>query len=332
MSESPAFPALVQYFFAQHLSAHKKASPRTVAAYRDTFRLFLAFLQDRTGRSPANLSVADLDAPAVLAFLQHLESDRRNEVRSRNARLCAIRSFFRVVSIRDPASIAVVNRVLAIPSKRTDRPLITFLTREEIDALLAAPDQTTWLGSRDHALLLALYNTGARASEITALLPREVTFGAQTLVELHGKGRKERTVPLWPQTGRVLQRWFQKLPAGGNVPAFPTTRGTVLSADALDHLIQKAVSKAALRCPSLKSKRITPHVVRHTTAMHLLQSGVDIAVIALWLGHESIETTHGYVEADLSMKQRALDKLAPANGRLSRFRPADELMQFLSHL
>jgi integrase/recombinase XerD len=332
MNDSTCLPSTVQYFFTQHLCGHKQVSPRTITAYRDTFRLLLAFLQGRTGRAPNSLTMADLDAPAILAFLGHLESERHNQVRSRNARLGAIRSFFRVVAVRDPASMAIVNRVLAIPTKRTDRRLVTYLTRVEMDTVLAAPDQATWLGRRDHALLVTLYNSGARASEIIGLRCGQVSFGANTYVQLHGKGRKQRTVPLWPQTAPVLQRWFHELEASAESLAFPTIRGSVLSADALNRLLQQAVHHAGTNCPSLLTKRVTPHVVRHTTAMHLLQSGVDIAVIALWLGHESIETTHGYVEADLASKQKALEKLAPVQHKLHRYQPQDELLQFLSGL
>ena len=332
MNTSPSLSSLVQYFFTQHLCEHRRSSPKTVLAYRDTFRLLFSFLQSRTGHAPTALTIADLDAPAILAFLDHLESGRHNQIRSRNARLAAIRSFFRIVAVRDPANLGLVNRVLAIPTKRTDHRLITYLTRVEMDAVLAAPDPAGWLGRRDHALLLAMYNSGARASEILNMRCGQVTFGSNTYVQLHGKGRKERTVPLWPQTARVVQRWFHELEATNDSLAFPTIRRTVMSADGLNHLLQQAVQRASTDCPSLLTKRVTPHVVRHATAMHLLQSGVDIATIALWLGHESIETTHGYVEADLASKQKALEKLAPAQGQLHRFQPEDELMRFLAGL
>jgi integrase/recombinase XerD len=332
VNTSPTLSSLVQYFFTQHLCEHRRSSARTIVAYRDTFRLLLNFLQARTGRAPTALTLADLDAPAILAFLDHIETERHNQIRSRNARLGAIRSFFRIVAVRDPANLGLVNRVLAIPTKRTDHRLVTYLTRVEMDAVLAAPDPATWLGRRDHSLLLTMYNSGARASEIINLRCTQVTFSSNTYVQLHGKGRKERTVPLWPQTARVLQRWFHELEATADSLAFPTIRRTVLSADGLNHLLQHAVQRAATDCPSLLTKRVTPHVIRHATAMHLLQSGVDIATIALWLGHESIETTHGYVEADLASKQRALEKLAPAQGQLQRYQPEDELLRFLAGL
>jgi site-specific recombinase XerD len=332
MRTASHFSSLVQCFFTQHLCEHKQVSPRTITAYRDAFRLLFAFMQDRTGRPPSDLEITDLDAPDVLAFLEYLESVRANTPRSRNARLTAIRSFFRFASVRDVDHLAIINRVLAIPTKRTDRPLITFLTRSEIDVILASTDLETWLGSRDHALLLTMYNTGARASELTNLKCGQVSFGSPTMIQLHGKGRKDRSVPLWPQTSRVLQQWFRVLQADENAFAFPSIRLSVLSADALDRVVQRAVAKAIPKCPDLAQKRVTPHVIRHTTALHLLQSGVDIAVIALWLGHESIETTHGYVEADLELKQRALDKLTPAAGKVTRFKAGDSMLRFLAAL
>jgi integrase/recombinase XerD len=324
--------SMVQSFFTQHLTEHKQVSPRTVTAYRDTFRLLFTFVQSKTSRAPSEVEIQELDAPMILEFLDYLESARSNQARSRNARLSAIRSFFKYASLRDVEHLAIANRVLAIPNKRAARPMITYLTRPEVDAILAAPDRETWLGSRDHALLLAMYNTGARSSKMTGATRGQVSFGSTALFQLHGKGRKERTVPLWPQTARVLHRWFQMLEGDDRTLAFPSIRGTTLSADALDYLLQCAVKKASAMCPDLANKRVTPHVMRHTTAMHLLQSGVDIAVIALWLGHESIETTHGYVEADLEAKQRALDKLIPASGKVSRYRAGDSLLQFLAKL
>lgn len=332
MTTRAHFSSLVQCFFTQHLCEHKQVSPRTITAYRDTFRLLFAFLKEQTGRSPSDLEIADLDAPAVLAFLDHLESTRENTPRSRNARLAAVRSFFRFVSARDVDHLAIVNRVLTIPNKRTNKPLITFLTRPEISAILNTLDRKTWLGSRDHALLLTMYNTGARASELTHMKCGQVSFSSPTMVQLHGKGRKDRSVPLWPQTSRVLEHWFRVLHADENALAFPSLHLSALSADALDRLLKRAVKKAIPKCPDLVQKNITPHVIRHTTAMHLLQSGVDIAVIALWLGHESIETTHGYVEADLELKQSALDRLTPVAGRVSRFKAGDSLLAFLAKL
>jgi integrase/recombinase XerD len=265
-------------------------------------------------------------------FFNHLEQQRGNTVRSRNLRLAAIRSFFRLVALRDPASVAIVIRVLAIPSKRTDKKLIGYLTRDEVDALLAAPDRNTWKGLCDHALLLTLYNSGARVSEITALERNQVHFGPSTFLQLKGKGRKERVIPLWPHTSRILQAWFQELGSlGGNI-AFPSARGRSLSRDGVDFILQRAVQTAAARCPSLATRKITPHVMRHATAMHLLQAGVDMATIALWLGHESIETTHVYIQTDLAIKEQALAKLNPVDGTMARFTADDPLLGFLASL
>jgi integrase/recombinase XerD len=227
----------------------------------------------------SSLTLTDLSAPAILDFLEHLESKRGNSVRSRNARLCAIKSFFHIVGVRDPANLPLVSQILAIPSKKTQRGLITYLTKEEVDAILAAPDQATWGGSRDHALLLTLYNSGARASEITSLLCRQVTFGSHTFIHLHGKGRKDRTVPLWAQTARVLQVWFQKVESKPESVAFPSVRGGCLSADALDLLLQKAVDKGINRCPSLTKKRVTPHVFRHYAGFRTIPGELEFGLI-----------------------------------------------------
>jgi integrase/recombinase XerD len=323
---------ILQYFFTEHLTSHKQVSPRTIVAYRDSFRLLLQFLKKKTGKQPSTLCVIDLDAPVILAFLESLEEQRDNQVCSRNARLTAIRSFFRVVALRDPASVGIVNRVLGIPRKRTDKRLVGYLTREEIDAVLAAPDQSTWIGRRDYALLLTMYNSGARLSEMTCIRRGQVKFDSTTYLQLHGKGRKERVIPLWTKTGRVLRNWFRELELKATEVAFPSVRGTPLSSDGLDYILQQAVKRAAEACPSLLTKRVTPHLIRHTSAMHLLQAGVDMAVIALWLGHESIETTHIYVEADLATKERALERIAPANSSVRRFKADDTLLAFLASL
>ena len=331
MIESMALAPILQFFFTEHLSSHKQVSPRTVLAYRDSFRLLLQFVHGKTGKAPSSLCVQDLDAPVILSFLDDLEQQRKNTVVSRNARFAAIRSFFRVVALRDPASVGIVTRVLAIPVKRTDKRLVGYLTREEMDAVLAAPNQSQWLGRRDYALLLTMYNSGARLSELTCLRRNQVIFGPTTYLRLHGKGRKEREVPLWAKTARVLQQWFRELQSSEEI-VFPTIRRTPLSDDAVNHVLKQAVKRASTGCPTLTAKRVTPHVFRHTTAMHLMQSGVDMAVIALWLGHESIETTHKYVEADLATKERALDRIAPKDQKARRFKPDDKLMAFLSSI
>jgi integrase/recombinase XerD len=328
----PSFSVLMQAFFSEHLANHKRASPETICSYRDTFRLLLKFVQEKQRTMPSDVAVTDLDAPVILSFLDHLEAARRNSIRSRNLRLAAIRSFFRYIALRDPDSLPIIARVLAIPVKRADHRLVSYLTRPEVDALLAAPDRAHWLGRRDHALLLTFYNTGARLSELKELKRSAAVFGATASLHLHGKGRKDRQVPLWPNTARILRDWFSENADVSGDLAFPNARKGALSSDGVAYILNRAVTRAILHCPSLSSKRVTPHVLRHTTAMHLLQSGVDIAVIALWLGHETIETTHIYVEADLVIKEKALGKLASPKTKSSRFKPSDRLISFLSSL
>jgi integrase/recombinase XerD len=323
---------LLQNFFVDYLCTQKRASSQTIVSYRDTFRLLLEFVRDKHGIEPAAACVVDLDVPILLSFLDHLEQTRHNSIRSRNLRLAAIRSFFRVVALRDPASVNQAARVLAIPVKRADRQIVKALSRTEMEAILAAPDLKQWSGRRDHALLLTLYNSGARVSEITALEKSQFRFGVNSFLHLHGKGRKERTVPLWTKTARALQSWFRELSPQQTDLAFPSARGRRLTRNGVDYILQQAVDRAVAGCPSLHDKKITPHSVRHTTATHLLQSGVDISVIALWLGHESIETTHIYLEADLTTKERALSKLAPAGVEVPRFKAKDEVLAFLATL
>ncbi len=332
MTSSPQLSPLLQGFFAEHLLVHKCVSPQTVASYRDAFRLLLGFIQIRTGIAPSYLGLAHLDAPTILSFLDDLEQGRGNSVRSRNLRLTAIRSFFRYTALHEPGSLEQIAQVLAIPVKRAPRRLVTYLTRTEMEALLSAPDRSRWSGNRDHSLLLMLYNTGARVSEIATLRRSQITFGASSFVQLYGKGRKERTVPLWSKTVRTLRSWFCELGCERDTLIFPNARGGPLSRHGVAFLIGRAAEAAYTECPSLASKQVSPHVLRHTTAMHLFQSGVDQAVIALWLGHESLETTHMYVEADLAMKERALAKLDPPKGTSRRFSPTDQLVAFLESL
>ncbi len=323
---------LVQAFFTDHLVRQRRASPQTVASYRDTFRLLFHHLSQATGRKPSDLTLDDLQAKAIMRFLDCIERDRGNSVQTRNARLAAIRSFFRLVTLREPARIDLAAQVLAIPTKRADRRLIGYLTRPEIDAIVATPNTQTWNGKRDYALLLTLYNTGARISEILSLRQHNLAFGATSLLHLKGKGRKERSVPLWPTTSRTLRAWVTDCGDSADRILFPSARGGPLSTDGATYILQQAVRRALPSCPSLKAKRISPHVIRHTTAMHLLQSGVEIAVIALWLGHESLDTTHMYIQADLKTKEQALGKLQPAAGGFPRFKPDDALLAFLSAL
>lgn len=329
---SITFAALLQDFFLLRLGTQRGASARPIASYRDTFELLLRFAERHTGRSPSVLSLRDLDAPLVLGFLDHLERERRNSPRTRNVRLAAIRSFMRYASVRDPASLAVAQRVLAIPMKRFDRPVLGFLTREEVAAILEAPDRSTWSGRRDAVLLATLYNTGARVSEITGLRVANVLVDRESAVHLYGKGRKQRVMPLWKSTAAHLRAWLGEIDRTPDAPLFPSRAGKALSRSGVQNRLQLALSKSVERCPSLRGRRISPHTMRHTTAMHLLQSGVALAVIALWLGHESPQTTHGYVEADLTMKEAALRRVPDPAPRRARFRASDPLLAFLDGL
>ena len=328
---SPLAP-LLEVFFMERLQRQRRASSHTVMAYRDAFRLLLAFAEKRTGKAPSALLLADIDAPLVGAFLDHLERERANSIRTRNARLAAIRSFFRFAAIREPAHAGLIQRVLAIPQKRFDRDLVTFLTTAEVDALLAAPDTTTRLGRRDHALLLLAVQTGLRLAELTSLRADDLVLGATAQVRCHGKGRKERCTPLSRTTARVLRAWIAECDATGGDLVFRSLRGTHLSHDAVERLVAKYVSLAGSKCPTLARKHVTPHVLRHTTAVQLLEAGIDRAVIALWLGHEQVETTQIYLDADLAMKERALARTASPGARRGRFRPRDSLLTFLEGL
>jgi integrase/recombinase XerD len=329
---SPGFATLLQDFFCLRLLAQRNASPRTIATYRDAFRLLLGYVQKHHRKAPAALSLADLDAPLVLAFLDHLERDRHNTIRSRNARLAALRSFFHYAASRDPEHLPVVQRVLAIPQKRHDRPLLGFLTREEIIAVQAAADSRTWSGRRDHVLLATLYNSGARVSEIISLRRADFSDGRTATLHLRGKGRKERVVPLWTSTSRLIHSWIAANPAPVDAPLFPNRGLAAMTRSGVAFRLRLAVSRAVDRCPSLRGRRISPHTLRHTTAMHLLQAGIDITVIALWLGHASPTTTHAYVEADLDMKRRALDRLPGVPQRRVRPKMRDDLLAFLDGL
>lgn len=328
-NESTLIGPLLQKFFVEYLCNQKRVSPETISSYRDTFRILLHFMKEKYRIEPTRLRISDLNVPVILSFLDYLEESRKNSIRSRNIRLAAIRSFFRVVALYDPRSVDQATSVLAIPLKRCDKPLVNCLSREEIDSLIAAPDLTRFSGRRDHALLLTLYNSGARASEITGLKQSQVSFGACSFLSLHGKGRKERTIPLWSKTAMALQSWFTE---SSFEYAFPNASGQKLTRNGLDYILQSAVQTASLKCSSLSGMRVTPHMVRHSTASHLLQSGVELSVIALWLGHESVETTHVYLEADLQTKERALNKVTPAGADVPRFKADDKVLAFLKSL
>ncbi len=332
MNAGPNFAGLLQSFFMQRLMQQRQVSPHTIASYRDTFRLLLQFAQQRLRKAPSALALDQIDAPLVVAFLDDLEKTRGIGPRTRNLRLTAIHSFFRFVAFEAPAHAAQVQRVLAIPAKRYTRALVPFLSRQEVDALLAAPDRGTWSGRRDHALILVAVQTGLRLSELTGLSREDVRLGAGAHVHVIGKGRKERCTPLSKNSRAVLAGWMREPPRAEGQPVFPNARGGRLSAHGFHYLLAKHVAAASNACPSLKSKRVSPHCLRHTTAMDLMQEGVDRSVLALWLGHESIETTQMYLDADLELKQRVLDKTTPPQGRPGRYRPDDKLLAFLKSL
>jgi integrase/recombinase XerD len=326
------FASLVQEFFLQRLVQQRNASPQTVAAYRDTFRLLLTFARDRCAKPPERFTLADLDSSLVLSFLNYLENERRNSIRSRNARLAAIRSFMRFAALQDSVSLPTVHQVLAIPFKRCDKPLLGYLTREQVDALLDAPDAGTWTGQRDRALFMTMYNTGARVSETVGMTVADLNMEAAASIRIRGKGRKERAIPIWPRTTRQLRQWLPRIDCRPDKPLFPGRSGAPMTRSAIAQRLKRALKIASSVCTGLTARRISPHTLRHSTAMHMLQSGVDLTVIALWLGHESPSTTHGYVEADLTMKQRALSTLRPPGTRSPRYRPPDRLLEFLQNL
>jgi len=333
MKPSSNVATLIERYFTERLMRQRNVSANTIASYGDTFRLLFTFAQTKHRKAPSFLELKDLDAPFISAFLADLETKRGASVRTRNLRLTAIRSFFRFISFEEPAHSALIQRVLAIPSKRHDKRQVQFLTRPEIEAILAAPDRATWLGRRDHTLLLLAAQTGLRLSELIGLDLNAVHLGAGAHVRCIGKGRKERCTPLTTSARRALQAWIKEPMRRGASALFPNVHGGRLSADSVQSLLAKHLKVARERCPSLRSKRVSPHVLRHSTAMELLQAGVDCSVIALWLGHESIETTQTYLHAHLALKEAALAKLKPyERNRQTRFQPSDRLLTFLEAL
>jgi integrase/recombinase XerD len=328
---SPLAPVL-QGFFTDKLTAQRQASPNTVAAYRDTCRLLLAFASEQTRKQPCQLDLADLDAPLITAFLTHLEAGRANAVTTRNARLAAIRSLFRYAALRAPEHAAVISRVLAIPPKRCDRAIVCFLDAGQIDALLAAPGQASWLARRDHALLLVAVQTGLRVSELTGLTTGDVHLGPGPHVRCHGKGRKDRATPLTRQTITVLRAWLAERGGRPGDPLFPTRAGRRLSRDAVERLVARHAAAAATRCPSLAGKNVTPHTLRHSAAMALLHAGVDTSVISLWMGHEDPASTQIYLHADMTIKEKALARVQPPTAQPGRYHAPDSLLAFLDTL
>jgi integrase/recombinase XerD len=327
------FAALLQRFFAERLIQQRNASPRTVESYRDSFRLLLRFAQETLQKPPARLTLEDLDPPLITCFLNHLETARGNCIRSRNARLAAIYAFYRYVSLQCPQALRLAQQILAIPVKRFEKPLLGFLSAEEMKAVLGAPDASRWAGQRDQIMFALLYNTGARVSELIQIRVQDLQIETNPpSVRLHGKGRKQRTIPLWRETAGRVRDWVKEQALQPEQPLFSNRFGRPLTRAAVAERIALAVKAATERCPQLRGRHITCHTVRHATAMHLLQGGVDITVMALWLGHESPVTTHGYVEADLRMKQEALNTLSAPGARSARFQPKDKLLRFLESL
>lgn len=330
--DKPNLSSLLQDFFCQRLINQRNASPRTIAAYRDTFRLFIRYLADKRNLPPETLCLAILEAPMILAFLNYLEKDRHNSIRSRNARLAAIRSFAKYVALRVPTALFIIQQTLAIPMKRYSRPLVGYLTPEETQAILNAPPATTWSGRRDRAMLALMYNTGARVSEIVSLRPTDVDLTTTLAVKIQGKGRKQRMVPLWKTTARQLRQWLKEIDSDPVSPLFPNAYGQALTRSGVESRLKSAVKGAMSHCSTLKNRQISPHALRHTTAMHLLQAGVDLTVIALWLGHESPATTHMYLDADITMKEKALQCLHEPTLSPLRYQPTGKLLQFLEGL
>lgn len=323
---------LLEAFFCQRLIEQRNASRQTIYCYRDTWKLLFHFSEEYLGKSPADLRLTDINVTLVLAFLKNLESQRHNCIRSRNNRLAAIRSFMQYAALQEPQELPNIQQVLAIPMKRFDRPLIRHLTSAEMQSIIDAPDIATWSGQRDHVLFAMLYNTGARVSEIISICRGDIDCNYGQSVQLHGKGRKERAIPLWKTTVKLLKKWLTQIEPDPQRPLLPNRFGEKLSRSGVDSRLRLALSKAIVQCPSLKGKIVSSHVIRHTTAMHLLQAGVDLSVIALWLGHENIITTHQYLEADLQMKEKALAKVQCPTSRFARYKPSAKVLSFLENL
>jgi integrase/recombinase XerD len=327
-----ALAPVLQAYFTDRLINQRAASPNTIAAYRTTFRLLLAFTAQRTATAPSHLDIDALDADLISAFLNHLERARGNSPATRNNRLAAIHSLFSYLALHHPEHAGSIQRVLAIPPKRTERHILTYLTDQESEALLAACDQRTWTGRRDHAMLALTLQTGLRISEVAGLTRADITLAAGAHVHTIGKGRKERRTPLIPTTKAVLKAWLTKVGAEPGEPLFPTTTGKHLSRDAIEHRLARHLAAAAQACPSLQAKAVTMHTLRHTAAMRLLLAGNDITIIALWLGHEQVSTTTIYLHADMTHKQQAIDRAAPLTAKPGRYQPPDTLLAFLENL
>jgi integrase/recombinase XerD len=332
MTQLREFPAVLQVFFTDRLMRQLRASAHTVASYRDTFQLLLRHVERRYRKQPSAVTFGDLNADCVLGFLDDLERSRGNGARTRNARLSAIHSLFTYAALQAPQHMATIQQVLATPMKTTGQRAIDFLDELEVEALLCGPDPGTWIGRRDHALLAIAIETGLRASELVGLRRRDLELGRGSHVRCDGKGRKERCIPLRPALRAELRAWVRELPAGADGPVFPTGRGASLGRDGLEYALAKYAAAARARCPTLAKKRVTSHVLRHTCAMNLLRAGVDLSVIALWLGHQSPATTMIYLHSDVELKRRVMEKTSSPTLRFGKYRAGDRLLAFLKDL
>ncbi len=326
------FSTLIQNFFTDRLYNQMEASPHTISSYRDTFKLLLKFVNEKTGKTPTKLSIDNIDAKMIGDFLDYIEDARKNSARSRNTRLAAIRSFFKFVAINEPAYMLHCQRILGIPSKRYIKRNIEFLNETEMQALLNAPNTSTWIGRRDHAILTVALQTGLRASELVNLQCKDIVLEVGAHVTCVGKGRKQRSTPFRSKTVEIMKNWLKECRGSNHDPLFPTMRKTKMSRDALEHLVKRHIKTATENCSSLVGKQVTPHVLRHSTAMNLLRHGVDQTVIALWLGHESLETTQIYMHADMELKEKALEKMSQPDSKYGRYKPDDDLLSFLESI
>ncbi len=330
--KAPSFASLVQQFFTEYLVIQRAVSPRTIASYRDALLLFLAFVEQSTGKAPTAVRLADIGPDRILAFLDHLEQERSNSVRTRNLRLTALRAFLKFAGRRDVSSLHIIERALAVPMKRFEHPMLGFLLPEEMLAVIGDPGDS-WTSRRDHLLLAMLYNTGARVSEIIEVRVADIVLDGVPCVHLHGKGRKQRSIPLWKTTAREIRHWLRANGSPrGEATLLPNRSGQPMTRSNVEQRLDLAVARATTEHRSLANKRVSPHTIRHSTAMHMLQSGVPFSDIALWLGHESANTTHRYVQANLAMKEKALARLDEPKTRMRRYRPGDELLKFLQQL
>jgi site-specific recombinase XerD len=333
MNTATPLPQLLERWFTIRLIGHKRVSHNTVCSYRDTFHLLLVFAKKYLRKAPSELMLSDINTELVSKFLNDLEETRVVSARTRNLRLSAIHSFFHFLAYEAPGHSAQIQRVLVIPSKRHTQRQIHFLSRPEIEALLTSPDRTTWIGHRDYTLLFLALQTGLRLSELISLERKSLALENSPHVQCIGKGRKERSTPLTKPAVKIIRTWLSALPDATDSVLFPTIHGNRLSADSVQYLVKKYTAIAAIECPSIKKKHVTPHVLRHTAAMELLSAGVDTTVIAMWLGHESTQSTQIYLHAHMALKEAALAKVTPFSKQNDlHYKPSDILLNFLTSL